>query len=204
MILPLPILAELPTPVLRVSDLRQWVYCPRVVWWTHVCPVGKVESFKMRQGLLKERRRQRLQRRRTLRAFQLEQGEASDNINLFSTRLGLAGRLDMLIKSGECRYPVEMKFTSGPARLNHRIQLAGYAMLLEEEFGVAVTHGYVVRLPDDTVDRVPIDEPLRELTRQTIGALRQMIRHERMPTAAPILAKCVDCEYRLFCGDVLP
>ncbi len=201
-ILPLNKPNELPVPTLRVSDLRQWVYCPRVVWWTHVSPVGKVESFKMRQGLLKERRLQKLQRRRTLRAFGLGRGHVESNVSLASPALGLSGRLDLLIHWAGMHYPGEIKFTRGPARLNHRIQLAGYAMLVEEAFGVPVPHGYVVRLPDDTVDRVPIDEPLRELTLRTMQAIRDVLREERMPPANPILARCTDCEYRLFCGDI--
>jgi CRISPR-associated exonuclease Cas4 len=196
---------EKPRPVLRVSDLRQWTYCPRVVWWTHVCPVGKLESFKMRQGLLKERRLQRLQKRRTLRSFGFpgSVGGIECNVQLFSPRLQLTGRLDMLIRWGAGRFPVEIKYTRGPARLNHRLQLAGYALLLEEEYGVPVPHGYVVRLPDDTVDRVQIDAPLRDLTLKTMDALRNMLCEERMPPASPILARCADCEYRLFCGDIV-
>jgi CRISPR-associated exonuclease Cas4 len=203
-ILPLTAPSESPTPVLRVSDLRQWTYCPRVVWWTHVCPVGKVESYKMRQGLLKEHRLQRLQKRRTLRAFGLKQGQVDCNVSLFSESLGLSGRLDMLIRWGASRLPVEIKFTHGPARLNHRLQLAGYALLLEDAFGVPVTHGYVVRLPDDTADRVAIDGPLRDLAWKTLEAVRNTIRREQMPAASPMIAKCMDCEYLRFCGDVRP
>jgi len=201
-ILPLAAPEELASPVVRVSDLRQWVYCPRVIWWTHVCPVGKVESFKMKQGLAKERRLQHLQRRRTLRAFDLRHGRAEANVSLYSPAMGLAGRLDLLIHSGACRYPVEIKFTSQPASLNHRLQLAGYALLLEAAFGVPVPHGYVVRLPDNTVDKVEIDGPLRELTWRTIQAVRVTIRRERMPGRAAMVARCHDCEYLRFCGDI--
>lgn len=203
-ILPLAVPNERPIPVLRVSDLRQWTYCPRVVWWTHVCPVGKRESFKMKQGLLKEHRLQKLHKRRTLRTFGLKNGTVESNVSLYSERLGLTGRLDMLIQWGAGRFPVEIKFTRGPARLNHRLQLAGYALLLEDHFGVPVPHGYVVRLPDDTVDKVLIDGPLRDLTWKTMQALRNTIRRETMPPANTILARCIDCEYLRFCGDVLP
>jgi CRISPR-associated exonuclease Cas4 len=194
--------SESATPVLRVSDLRQWAYCPRVTWWTHVCPVGKVESYKMKHGLQKERRLQRLQRRRTLRRFGLAHGQVECNVNLYSEWLGLSGRLDMLIHWRGRRFPVEIKFTAGPARLNHKLQLAGYAFLLEERYGLPVPHGYVVRLPDDTVDKIVIDAPLRELAWRTMHALRQTIRSEQMPPPNPLLARCVDCEYLRFCGDV--
>lgn len=202
-VLPMAIPSELPSPVVRVSDLRQWVYCSRVIWWTHVCPVGKLESFKMKQGLSKERRLQRLQRRRTLRAFGLKEGQVECNVSLYSAELGLSGKLDMLVRRGIVRHPIEVKFTHGPARLNHRLQLGGYAMLLESVFGVTVSHGYIVRLPDDAVDKIAIDEPLRELVWRTIKAVRATIRREQMPPPAPFVASCIDCEYLRFCGDVL-
>lgn len=202
-ILPINHLADLPTPVLRVSDLRQWAYCPRIAWWTLVCPVPKVESFKMQTGRLKEHRLQQLQSRRTLRRFGLRQGTVESNIDLFSPRLGLVGRLDLMVRTGACRYPVEVKFTQGPTRLNHCLQLAGYALLLEDLFGVPVSHGYLARLPDDVIDRIDLDDPLRALAVGTLHALRGMIRDERIPPPSPILARCIDCEYRLFCGDVL-
>jgi CRISPR-associated exonuclease Cas4 len=161
-----------------------------------------VESFKMKQGVAKERRLQRLQRRRTLRAFGLREGGIESNVSLCSLELGLSGKLDLLIKRGASRFPVEIKFTHGPARLNHKIQLAGYALLLEGEFGVPVPHGYVVRLPDDTVDKVTIDGPLRELAWRTIQAVRLTIRQELMPPRVPQISRCRDCEYLRFCGDI--
>jgi len=156
----------------------------------------------MKQGLTKEQRLQRLQRRRSLRAFGLREGRAEPNVSLFSSQLGLTGKLDLLIHQGLSRLPVEIKFTQGPAQLNHRLQLAGYALLLESEFGIPVPYGYIVRLPDDAVDKILIDEPLRELTWKTIEAVRITIHEERMPPPTPRLSRCRDCEYLQFCDDV--
>ena len=65
-------------------------------------------------------------------------------------------------------------------------------------------NAYVVRLPDDSVDKVAIDGPLRDLTFKTMQALRNTISRELMPPANAMVARCVDCEYVRFCGDVLP
>ncbi len=194
--------APRPTPVIRVSDLRQWVYCPRVAWFTLMCPVGKVESFKMRLGRQKEDRLARLQKRRSLHAFRLSEGEVHDNVRLFSERLGLSGMLDRLIRQDRQAFPVEVKFTSGPARLNHRVQLAGYALLLQDAYGATVPHGYIVSLPAGTVDRIEFHTSLLETTTRLIDSLRNMIRLEQPPPANPILACCIDCEYKNYCGDV--
>lgn len=202
--LPLPTTDEQSVPPLRVSDLRQWLYCPRKVWWTYVCPVQKTVTYKMRLGLLKEHRLQRLQKRRSWRSFgfQRQKGTMECNVPVYSARLQLSGRLDLLLKLRSSLFPVEIKFTRGPVQLGSRLQLAGYALLLEETTGFVVTQGYVVHLPEDTVDRIPIDGPLRELALRTIAAMRNMILRERIPPPTPILAKCADCECRLFCRDV--
>lgn len=201
-ILPITRPRPVSTPVVRISDMRQWTYCPRVVWWTHVCPVGKVESFKMKLGVAKERRLQRLQRRRTLRAFGLREGQIESNVSLFSPDLGLSGKLDLLIHQPGRYFPVEVKFTQGPARLNHQLQLAGYALILESIFGLPVPHGYIVRLPEDSADRISLDASLRDLAWRTIEAIRQTISREHIPPPAPSPARCRDCEYRRFCGDI--
>lgn len=157
----------------------------------------------MKQGLLKEQRLQRLQRRRSLYAFGLREGQIEPNVSLFSSQLGLTGTLDLMISERYHHFPVEIKFTRGPAQLNHRLQLAGYALLLEAEYGVHVPWGYIVRLPEDTVDKVMIDTPLRELAWKTIEAIRITIREERMPPPTPQSSRCRDCEYFHFCDDIL-
>lgn len=202
--LPLPTTDELSAFPLRVSDLRQWLYCPRKVWWTYVCPVQKTMTLKMRVGMLKEHRLQRLQKRRSWRSFGFreQKGTMDCNVPVHSASLQLSGRIDLLLKWGHSLFPVEIKYTKGPVHLGSRLQLAGYALLLEETTGFPITQGYVVHLPEDTVERIPIDGPLRQLTLKTIAAMRNMIARERIPPPNPILAKCADCECRLFCRDV--
>ena len=77
-----------------------------------------------------------------------------------------------------------------------------YAMLIEEVFGTPVPYGFVIRLPDDEVDTIEIEDSLRELARQTIEAIRSTIIMESMPAAVPVLGRCVDCEFRNFCQDI--
>ncbi|HUP80519.1 MAG TPA: CRISPR-associated protein Cas4 [Pirellula sp.] len=200
-LLQLPLILK-PPVLVRVSDLRQWTYCPRVIWWTQVCPVGRYVSFKMKKGQEKELRLQRLQKRRTLKSFGMKLGEVQTNVVLISERLGLTGKLDMMVVQGIQRLPAEIKFTQGHARLNHRLQLAGYAMLIEEVFGTSVPVGFVIRLPDDEVDTIEIDDSLRKLATQTIEAIRSTISRECIPAAVPVLGRCVDCEFRNFCHDI--
>src|ERR1051326_706220 len=53
---------------------------------------------------------------------------------LFSKSLGLSGKLDLLLETGDACYPVDFKYTTGRPRHNHLVQLAGYSLLVGEKF----------------------------------------------------------------------
>lgn len=201
--LPERVAAEGAGCVVRVSDLRQWTYCPRVVWFSQVCPVPKRESYKMKLGREKEQRLVRLLRRRTLSDFGLAGGTVERNVELFSPELGLTGKLDVLIRRHRDLLPVEVKFTQGAPEQHHRIQLAGYALLLEQRSGQPVSQGFVLCLPDERITPVPIDARLRDSVTRAVKAIREMAKDECFPVPTPDVSCCVDCEYRNFCGDTV-
>jgi CRISPR-associated exonuclease Cas4 len=75
-----------------------------------------------------------LERRRGFRAYSMRDGERRLGLWLHSERLGLSGKLDLLILTVDACYPVDFKDTEGGPRRNHRLQLAAYALLAEEAF----------------------------------------------------------------------
>lgn len=192
-----------PSDFIRVSDLRQWTYCQRVAYFSLVCPVPKRSSFKMQLGAAKEARLAQLLRRRSLDAFGMAGGQVERDVELVSGRLGLSGRLDLLIARGTEIVPVEVKLTTGNVALHHRIQLAGYAMLLEEQRAQPVHHGFVICLPDESLTRVEIDQALRMAVDEAVRRIREMIEHETCPRPVSNPACCIDCEYRNYCGDTV-
>jgi CRISPR-associated exonuclease Cas4 len=50
---------------------------------------------------------------------------------------------------------------------------------------------------------VPIDRRLRAKTLAALDSMQQMLVSEKMPAPAANLRKCVACEFRRFCNDVL-
>ncbi|MCW5934939.1 MAG: CRISPR-associated protein Cas4 [Fimbriimonadia bacterium] len=188
---------------MKVSDLKQWFYCPRVVYWTYCLPVEKKLSFKMELGAQQHEVLSALERRRSLKAYQLQQAERHFHVPLYSESLGLSGVLDLLLITPQGRYlPVEFKQTTGALAMNHRYQLAGYALLLEETYGTTVDYAYLYRIPLKQVSRIALSPSLKDQARRALGDMRAMIEAERLPYPTPQRAKCEDCEYRRYCGDV--
>ncbi len=88
-----------------------------------------------------------LERRRGYGAYGLERGERQFGVWLRSERLGLSGKLDLLIVTAEACFPVDFKDTAGGVRANHRMQLAAYALLAEEAYDVRRGSASSTRFP---------------------------------------------------------
>ncbi len=189
------------TPI-RVNDIKQYAYCPRIVFYQYCMPVEKKATWKMEQGKVAEAEIDKLEKRRKLREYRLADGERRFHVWLSSRRIGLSGKIDLLIDSPEGLFPVDFKLTTGRPHKNHVAQLCGYALLLEDCYDREVTKGFVYLMP--TNDAVVFDltpERMKE-TRDVISEIRQMIEKEQMPAPTPVRNRCTDCEYRNYCGDI--
>lgn len=189
---------------LRVTDIKQHLYCPRISYWTYVAPVEKRLPFKMEQGAADHAMLARLESRRTLKAYGIEQGIRKFHVRLHSEALALTGVLDALLETPEERIPVEYKDTLGGVRLNHRVQLAAYALLLRELPGPPVRRGMLFVIPEQRVHLVRLDAALDEVVRRAMEEIRATLETELMPPPADRWAKCRDCEFLRFCGDRYP
>ena len=66
--------------LLRVSDLKQYAHCRRIVYYTYVMPVEKKTTYKMEHGKLSEEVIATLETGRKLRAYGLEKGKRHFNV----------------------------------------------------------------------------------------------------------------------------
>jgi CRISPR-associated exonuclease Cas4 len=184
-----------------VSDLKQFVYCPRVVYFSYVLPVEKASTYKMQVGQEEHVSLEGLESKRTLRRYGLERGERRFRVHLSSERYGLTGVLDLLIVSSADYYPVEFKNAPGGPALHHRYQLAAYCLLVEECFRAAVRTGFLYIVPRKQVVPVPMTPGIRERVRILLGRIRTMVAAEAMPPGTRDRRRCRDCEYRNYCAD---
>lgn len=201
---------------LTVTDVRQWVYCPRIVYYTYGLKVKRPVTYKMEEGTLQHERVTALEERRTLRSYGLrreDEGHREFRVALYSARLGLSGLLDMAIITPHEVIPVEYKDNT-PAvsldnkratpvvALNHKYQLTAYALLCEEKFGLAVRRSFVHYIPTRQSREVLITPEMRRFVLDALADIRQMLQAERLPPPTPERRRCRECEFRRFCGDI--
>lgn len=192
---------------LRVTDLKQYAYCPRVVHYTYCMPALRPITFKMEAGIEAQERVTALEERRSLRAYGLTEGERRYYVPVQSRRLGCSGQVDMVIETAEKGnhrlIPVDFKLSRRKPGRHFRLQLACYAMMLEEMTGLPAPEGFLYLIPQRRAERVALTTRLRNEARRLLDEIRSMITAQRMPPPTPNRARCLDCEFRRFCNDVL-
>lgn len=198
---------ELPT--LEVTDLKQWHYCPRIVWYRHCLPAIRPITSLMRQGIAAHQDEAAREERRSLRPYGLTAGERAFDLRLHSARLGLRGHLDLAIATPDRASPgatgvvIEYKYSEAAAGAHFKLQLAAYALLLEETWGLPVPVGFLYQIPLRRAEHVPITAALRRQVAVTIAAIHHAIATEALPPPPASRRPCVTCEFRRFCADVV-
>jgi CRISPR-associated exonuclease Cas4 len=187
---------------LTVTDLKQWAYCERIPFYRYVVPVEHVRTYKMKRGKEIQAAVEALEHRRRLREYGIREGTRLFGVALRSTKLGLTGKLDLLLLTPSACFPVDFKDTEGGVRQNHRIQVAAYALLVEEAFGKPAPEGYVYLVPTDEVIRVPITKEDRSLVAEYARAIRQMVFSQTFPDPTSNRRRCLACEFQNYCGDI--
>ncbi len=88
--------------------------------------------------------------------------------------------------------PVEYKRGQPKENDCDRVQLCAQAMCLEEMVGASIPRGALYYGQPRRREGVDLDEPLRELVRDTARRLHELVRSGIVPPAEPS-AKCVSC-----------
>jgi CRISPR-associated exonuclease Cas4 len=183
---------------LSVTDLLNHRYCPRITWFSFVLGLRPRGTIKTEHG-----RRVHEEWARQPRPDQeggLPAGLRTGSWEVVSKRLRLRGRMDAVVTEAGALLPYEVKSTTAPARPypGQLLQLAAYALLLEERTGRRVDRGYLHYLGDGAVVEVEITEAAKREVREVMEELRRVVETEAMPPRA-LASHCRDCSYRKIC-----
>lgn len=188
--------------MIPVTELKQWAYCPRVVYYHRRMPGAGAATYKMEEALRAQDFWERLELRRSLAKYGMEDAERRFDVWLSDAELGLSGRIDLLLERGDRAAVVDYKLTAGDPGHNHGMQLAGYALLVEKRLGLATAAGFIARIPDGRVFEIEMTAELLEEARGAVSGIGRMAELGLFPEATLVRGRCVDCEYANFCGDV--
>lgn len=185
----------------QVTDLKQWMYCPRIVYYHRVLGLCATATFKMQEGRAAHDVLEKLERRRSLKRYGLEGASRRFAVSLHDPELGLAGRLDLLLHAPDNAAVVDFKLTGGGIHENHELQLAAYGLLVQRSLRVPVRLGFVYRIPDASLKPVRLDAAHYDRVIRAVRDIRGLAAAQTIPDPPQRLTRCTECEYINFCAD---
>ncbi len=207
-----------PESTINISEIRQWLYCPRVVWFGRELGDHRPTSAMMRVGIDEEAERRRLEARRTFSQYGIEALARRNQVPVWSERLRLRGLVDTLLELSattleqatsskvggkeQLFVPVEFKATMRREQRANTVQLATYGLCIEEMTATPVKYGFLVLLPSEEVIKQPLTSGIRKSVQQISSTIKAALEGTELPRPTPHRGKCQCCEFRRFCNDV--
>jgi len=168
-----------------ISALEHWSYCPRQCALIHLEQTYDENLYTLRGN--------RAHRQAHETGAATEGGvRLARGVPLWSDRLGLVGKADVVEFHGDTPFPVEYKAGGRRAWGHEALQLAAQALCLEEMLDTPVPAGAIWYHGSRQRRDVPIDAPLRALVPEATAAVRAMLAGSRLPPA-PNDARCPKC-----------
>lgn len=189
--------------VFRVVDLKQWFACRRIVYYHHVLPAVRPTTYSMQAGIAAHDEVRPLEKRRTLHAYGIPDGERHFDVVLYTPDLGLSGLVDMVIEREEELIPVDFKDSFNTKARHFRLQVVAYGLMLEYLWERPVERGFVYSLPARRATEVKLTGRARSTVQKAIAEMREMVERSIFPPPPASQRLCVTCEFRRFCNDVL-
>jgi CRISPR-associated exonuclease Cas4 len=177
-------------PVL-ISALEHYSYCPRQCALIHVEQTFEENIYTVQGHMLHERVDESAEEIR--QDMRLERG-----LPLWSKRLGLVGRADVVEFHGEAPYPIEYKRSPRRQWGHDDLQLCAQALCLEEMIGHEVPRGAIYYHGSRRRKAVVCDAALRQRVAETVVAVRQMLATGTLPPAVND-ARCQHCSLKESC-----
>jgi len=157
-----------------ISALEHWSYCPRQCALIHLEQTFDENLYTLRGNAMHARvdepTSEEIQGVRVERA-----------VPLWSKRLGLIGKADVVEFHGDTPYPVEYKH--GPRREHEHddLQVCAQAICLEEMIGKTVPRGAIYHHSSRRRREVVFNESLRHCVEEAVLAIRKMLAERVLP-----------------------
>jgi len=177
--------------LVMISALEHWAYCPRQCALIHIDQTFDENLYTLRG---------RMEHERVHEAGSESQGDVrvERGLALWSRRLGLVGKSDVVEFHGSAPYPIEYKHGRKRQRDPAEIQLCAQAMCLEEMTGQPVPKGAIFHQGSRRRTEITLDENLRRRVEEAVAAVRALLSSQTLP--APVNdARCDLCSLKESC-----
>lgn len=182
---------EITTDPIMISALEHYSYCPRQCALIHVEQTFHENLYTMRGRDVHEN--VDVESSHALAGVRYERA-----LPLWSRRLDLVGKADMVEFHGDVPYPVEYKSGRHRAGQHEVLQLLAQAVCLEEMFNVKVEKGALYWHGSRERKEIVFTDAMRQHLEEVVAAVHAMIACNQVPP--PVNDKrCKDCSLKESC-----
>lgn len=182
---------------ISVTDVKHYVYCPRLVYFDRVLHATPVFGSQQEEGKESHEDQVAKELRRKDAVYYSKEFWGAEKqlfVPLTSQRLGLQGNVDLIIHTARGEYvPVEYKnmlCDHGRVCMDHKYQLAAYALLIEENYNTIVKSGIVNYLPEGLILQFDITPTMKTHVKRVLGHIKRIIQTETLPPIRVAKHKC--------------
>lgn len=177
--------------LIMLSALEHYSYCPRQCALIHIEQLFDENLFTLRGRAVHEQVDEP--------EMKVEKGVRVERaLPLWSNRLGLTGKADVVEFHGDTPYPVEYKHGPRREKEHDDLQLCAQAMCLEEMTGHAVPKGAIFHHSSRRRREVEFTPLLRQKVEQSVKEIRVMLASCALPPAVND-ARCKHCSLQDSC-----
>ncbi len=176
---------------IMVSALEHYSYCPRQCALIHLEHVWDENVFTMRGRDVHERVDEASSRAEA--GVRVERA-----LPIWSKRLNLTGRADVVEFHGDTPYPVEYKSGKHRKGRHEALQLCAQAVCLEEMLHVNIDKGALYWHGSRERKEIELTDALKTQVRELAEAVHKMIAENRIPPPVND-ERCRDCSLREAC-----
>ncbi|MBW3004214.1 CRISPR-associated protein Cas4 [Candidatus Woesearchaeota archaeon] len=116
--------------------------------------------------------------------------------------IGISGKVDQVLVYPDSVVPIEIKSGKAPkegAWENHKVQLAAYALLLENTFKISIPAGYVKYVDENVSRRIEINAFLKDQVKDLVNSVNFLLKSRQLPKKATNENKCEKCGLKNIC-----
>jgi len=177
--------------LVMISALEHYSYCPRQCALIHLEQTFEENLYTLRGRAVHKQVDEP--------EWVVEKGVRVERaLPLWSNRLGLVGKADVVEFHGTTPYPVEYKHGPRREKEHDDLQLCAQALCLEEMTGQAVPKGAIFHHSSRRRREVEFTAVLREKVEQSIAEIRIMLASRTLPPAVND-ARCKNCSLQDSC-----
>ena len=202
-----PVISDIAEDFISVTDIKQYIYCPRIVYFDRVLHAKQIFGSQQSDSkqLHEEYVTKELKRKDAIYySPEFVGAEKYMYITLNSNKHRLQGNIDCIIKTTRGEYiPVDYKnmhSDKGRICMQHKYQLVGYALLIEDNFNTIVKQAIVNYIPENLIIPFEITPTMKTFVKRAIGHIKHIIKNEELPPIHITKHKCTGgCGHKQIC-----